>query len=108
MCFWYLELIELIQKNGCVEFSIISSPESLYSLVDRFLVSVVEKVCDFTSPVHGLDLDLNCFRFISGDDVIHCAYVASWFDLDHVSRLDLHGGDVIGSWADLIGADGTN
>jgi hypothetical protein len=86
MCFWYFELIKLIQENGGTEFSIISCPESLYGLVDRFLVPIVKEVRDFAGPVHGLDLDLNCFRFISRDYVIHGTDIASWFDPDCVSQ----------------------
>ncbi len=72
------------------------------------LVFVVEQVRDFACPVHSLDGDLDHFRFIGSDDVIHGSYVATWFDLDHVPGLDLHGGYVVVCWADLIGADGAD
>jgi hypothetical protein len=108
MCFWYLELIVLLQKIGGVEFSIVSSPESLHSLVDRFLIPVEEKIFDFAGPVHGLDLDLNSFGFVGRDDVIHCEYEAPWFVPDQVSRMDLHSGVIIVGWADLVGAVGAH
>ncbi len=57
-----------MKKNGGIPFSIVLSPESLYSLVDRFLVPVVKEICDFAGLVHGLDLDLNHFGFVGGDD----------------------------------------
>ncbi len=92
---WSLELINLVQENGGIKFSIVSSPDSLYSLEDRVLVPVVEKIRDFAGPVHGLDFDFNGFGLIGRDDVIHCAHIAPWFDLDCVSRLDLHGSDLV-------------
>ncbi len=73
-----------------------------------FLGPVVEEVRDLAGPVHGLDVDLNCLRLVRGDDVIHGTDVASWFDPDCVSRLYLHGRDVIGGRADLVGADGAH
>jgi len=76
--------------------------------MDHFFVPVVEEIRDLAGPVHGLDLDLNCFRFVGGDGVIHGAHIASWLDPDSVHGLDLHGSDVIGSWADLVGTDGAN
>ncbi len=98
----------MVQKYGGIEFSIVASPESLYSLVDRFPVLVVKEIRDLSDPVHGLDLDLDHFGFIGGDDVIHGAHVAPWLDPDHVSGLDLHSSDVIGGWTDFVGADGAH
>ncbi len=46
MCFWGFELVELIQKYGGIEFSIVSSTESLHGLVDCVLVPIVEEVRD--------------------------------------------------------------
>ncbi len=40
--------------------------------------------------------------------MIHGVNIASWLDPDGVSGLDLHCRDIIGSWTDLIGADGAN
>jgi len=37
-----LELHQLLQKNGGIEFAIVSGMESLYSLVNGLLVPVVE------------------------------------------------------------------
>ncbi len=103
MCFWCFELIELIQKYSGIEFFIVSCTESLYSLVDRVLVPIVKEVRDLAGPVHSLDLDLDGFGCVSRDDVVHGAHIASWFDLDCLSRLDLHGGDIIDGWTNLVG-----
>ncbi len=61
--------------------------EALYDLVDCFLVIVVEQICDLAGPVHGLDFDLNYFRFVGRNDMINGAHVTSGFDPDGVSRL---------------------
>jgi hypothetical protein len=37
--------------------------------------------------------------------MIHGQYITSWFDLDRVAGLDLHGGYIVGRQADLVGAD---
>ncbi len=100
-----LELVQLVQENGGIKFAVVPGPEPLNSLVDCLFVPVVEQICDFSGPVHSRDFDLNNFGFIGRDDMIHGAHVASWFDLYGVPRLDLHLGGLVGSWADLIGAD---
>ncbi len=60
-----LNLIQLVQEDGGFEFAILSGPEALYRLVDCFFVPVMKQVRDFPSTVHGLDLDLDGFRFVS-------------------------------------------
>jgi hypothetical protein len=45
----------------------------------------VKLVCDLSGPLHGLDLDLDGFRFISRDYVIHGAHLTSRLDLDGVA-----------------------
>jgi hypothetical protein len=99
------ELVQLIQENVGIEFTVASGPESLDSLMDCLFVPIVEKICDLAGPVHSLDFDLNGFGFVGRDDVVHGAHIVSGFDVYGVSRLDLHLGYVICSWADFIGAD---
>ncbi len=82
--------------------------ESLHCLVYGILVLIVEQVCDFSGPIHGLDGNLDRFWFVGWYDMIHGPHVASGFDLDCVARLNLHGRYVIGRWANLIGADQPN
>ncbi len=60
-----MELVELIQKNGSIKLAVVPGPESLHSLVDCLLVPVVEQIRDLAGPVHGLDFELNHFRFVS-------------------------------------------
>jgi len=103
-----IQLIQLVQEDRSVKFPVVSVAEALHGLVDRVLVLVVKKICDFTCPVHGLDGNLNSLGLISGDNVVHGSHVASRFDLDGVAGLNLHGRHVVGCWADLIGADRPN
>ncbi len=60
-----IELIQLLQKDHGVEFTIVAIAETLYSLVNGILVLVVEQVRDFACPVHSLDGDLDCLGFVS-------------------------------------------
>jgi hypothetical protein len=60
-----LEVIQLVQEDGGVELAIVPGPKTLYRLVYSLPVLMVKQVCDFPRPIHGLELDLDCFRFIS-------------------------------------------
>jgi len=73
--------------------------------VDCLFVPIVEQVCDFPGPVHSLDFDFDGFGFVGRDDMIHGAHLASRFNLNGISGLNLHLGDIFGGWADFIGAD---
>ncbi len=108
MFLWCFELVKLIKQDCTIEFSVVSGPESLDGLVDCLLIPIVEEVHDLTGPIHHLDFDLDHFRFVGRDHMVHGPNVASWFDLDRVSGLYLHGYDRVGSWADFVGADGAH
>jgi hypothetical protein len=56
-----IQLVQLIQENGGVKFTIVAIAESLHGLVDGILVLVPEQVGDLSGPVHGLDHDLDHF-----------------------------------------------
>ncbi len=105
MCFRSLELVQLIQEYSDIKFSIVSSPDPLYGLVDQVLVTIMEEVRDFSGPVHGLDLDLDGFGFVGRNDVVHGANIAPRFDPDCFSRFDLHFCDVIVGGTNLVGVD---
>ncbi len=100
-----IKLIQLVQKDRSVEFSVASVVEALHGLVDSVLVLVVEWICDLACPIHGLDGDLNSLRLISGDNMVHGSNIASGSDPDSVAGLYLHCGHVVGRWADFVGAD---
>ncbi len=76
--------------------------------MDCLLVLVVEKVRDFAGPVHCPDFNLDHFRLVSGDNMVHGPNLTSGFDPDRISSLYLHSCDGIGSWTDLVGADGAH
>ncbi len=102
-----LELVQLVQENGGIEFAVVPGPELLDGLVDCLFVPVMEQICDFSGPVHGLNFYLDGFRFVSGDNMIHGAHLAFGLDFYGVSGLGLHLCDIVGSWADLIGGEYT-
>ena len=77
--------MQFVQEDGGIKLAVVPGPDSLYRLVDGFLVPVVKQVCDLSGPVHGLDFDLNGFRFIGRDYVIHGAHLTSGLDLDGVA-----------------------
>ncbi len=100
-----VQLIQLIQQNGGIELAIVVSAQSLHCLVDGILVFVFEQVRDFSSPIHGLDRDLDRLGFVGRDNVVHRPNVTSGLDPDGVTRLNLHRGDIVGRRAHLVGAD---
>ncbi len=55
-----VQLIQLIQQNGGFELAVVAIAQSLHGLVHGVFVLVLEQVRDFSSPVHGLDRDLDC------------------------------------------------
>ena len=58
------DLIEFLEQFAGVKFHIVLGLESLNGLVDAVGVGPAEQFGQFASPVHGLPLDLNGFRFI--------------------------------------------
>ncbi len=58
------DLVELLEQFACIEFSIVFGRESLDGHVDALRVRSAEELRQFTSPIHGLLLDLDCFRFV--------------------------------------------
>jgi hypothetical protein len=85
MGIWGLQVVQLVQENGGLKFTIVPVPAFLYCLEDCLLVPVMKQVHDFANAVHGLDLDLHGFRFGSRDHMVHGAYKASRLDLDCVT-----------------------
>ncbi len=103
-----VQLIQLIQQNGGIELAVVASAQSLHGLVDGVFVFVFEQVRDFSSPIHGLDRDLDRLGFVGQDNVVHRPNVTSGLDPDGVTQLNLHRGDIVGRGAHLVGADRPN
>jgi len=59
-----LQVVQLIQQDSGIEFAIVPGLQSLHCMVDGFFVPLMEQVSDFFGPIHGFDLDLECFGFI--------------------------------------------
>ncbi len=54
-----IQLVQLIQQNGGIEFTVVAVAESLHGMMYGIFVLVLEQVDDLPGPVHGLDCDLN-------------------------------------------------
>ncbi len=80
-----VQLVQLIHQNGGVEITVVAVAESLHGLVYGVLVLVLEQVGDFSSPVHGLDCDLDRLRFVGRYDMVHRSHVTSGLDPDGVT-----------------------
>ncbi len=81
----WLDLVELLEQLAGIEFSVVFALKSLNCLVDAVGVGPAKQFCQLAGPVHGLPLDLNGFRFVHLDHVIHSPDVATWFHCDGVS-----------------------
>ncbi len=46
-----IQLIQLVEQNGGIEFTVVAGAQSLHCLVDGVFVLVVEQVRDFSGPV---------------------------------------------------------
>ncbi len=78
MCIGWLDLGKLLEKLAGIELSIVLLPQTLDGRVDALGVGSTEKVCLFSSPIHGLFLDLNHLRLICRYHMIHGPDVATW------------------------------
>jgi hypothetical protein len=50
--------------------------------VDSLIVSILEQVCEFSGPIHGLHLDLDHLRFICCNYMVNRPDIASGVDPD--------------------------
>jgi len=54
-----VKLVQLIQEDCGIEFTVVLVVESFYSLVNCVLALVVKEVSNFACPVNGLDGDFD-------------------------------------------------
>jgi len=59
-----------IKQFTFVKLSLVFRPEALNGSVDALGVGPAKEFCQFSSPVHGLLLDFDHFRFIRRDHMI--------------------------------------